>query len=268
MRFYDTVLRRLIYIREAATQNFWDSQWQPTQLTRQKILASKRTYVVPITQKHLKPADGPVLEGGCGWGQHVAALVHHDYTCVGVDYAPQTVESLNQIVPELDIRLGDVHQLPFDDAYFAGYWSLGVIEHFWHGYDRIAQEMRRVLKPGGVLFLTFPYLSPLRRWKVRRGLYEIWTGGEAEPMNFYQFALDHRRVVQKFESLGFSLVETVPLDGLKGLKDEVDFGKQRLQSWYDYRGRSFVLRGTRLLFSRLAAFWSAHSILLVLRRGQ
>jgi SAM-dependent methyltransferase len=266
MRYYDLSKKRLIYIGSEATQKYWDAHWQPARLTREKILANKRTYIVPITQKHLKSADGPILEGGCGWGQHVAALVHHNYTCIGVDYAPQTVKNLNQLVPELDIRLGDVHQLPFDDGFFAGYWSLGVIEHFWHGYDRIAQEMKRVLQPGGILFLTFPYLSPLRRFKIKRNLFDTWSGGEDQPTNFYQFAYDHRQVVKQYETLGFSLVEMVPLDGLKGLKDEVDFGKQRLQAWYDYRGRSFMLRGARLAFSRLAALWSAHSILLVLRK--
>jgi SAM-dependent methyltransferase len=266
MRYYDPPDKRLIYVGSQATENYWDAHWQLDQLTRNKILASKRTYIVPITQRHLEPADGPILEGGCGWGHHVAALVHNNYACIGVDYAPQTVESLNQLVPELDVRLGDVHDLPFADEFFAGYWSLGVIEHFWHGYERIAQEMKRVLKPGGVLFLTFPYLSPLRRWKIRRNLYEIWPGGEIEPPNFYQFAFGHPQVVEFYETLGFSLVETVPLDGLKGLKDEIDFGKRWLQAWYDYRGRSFVLRGGRLLFSRTTALWSAHSILLVLRK--
>jgi SAM-dependent methyltransferase len=221
---------------------------------------------VPITQKYLSPTAGPVLEGGCGQGFHVAALRNNGYTCIGIDFAPRTVQTLNQLAPELDIRQGDVRNLPFPDGAFAGYWSLGVIEHFWEGYASIALEMKRVLRPDGILFLTFPYLSPLRRWKIRRAAYPIWPN-DAAPDDFYQFALDHHQVADHFRNLGFELIATKPMDGLKGLKDEVAWGRESLQRLYSYRGKSALVRGGRYVLTNLVAPMTAHSILLVLRRG-
>ncbi len=266
MRYYDSSHDRLVYIQQQANPNYWDNQWQPEQLQRSRLLATKWTYVVPITQKYLPPTAGPVLEGGCGQGIHVAALQNNGYTCMGVDFAPRTVQTLNDLVPELDIRQGDVRHLPFADATFAGYWSVGVIEHFWEGYAAIALEMKRVLRPDGLLFLTFPYLSPLRRWKIRRHAYPILPEDAARE-DFYQFALNYHQVLEQFRQLGFELVATKPLDGLKGLKDEISWGRQSLQRWYSYRGKSAVVRGSRYMVTNLIAPVTAHSILLVLRRG-
>lgn len=42
----------------------------------------------------------------------------------------------------------DVRKLQFADGFFDGYWSLGVIEYFWEGYNEIVNEVKRVIKPG------------------------------------------------------------------------------------------------------------------------
>ena len=152
------------------TPDYLDRIKETAQLTEPTMLGID-TYVTRITRKYLRPVDGVILEGGCGDAVHVAALAASGYRCIGIDSAEQTVSALQSAFPELDVRLGDVRHLDFDDAAFAGYWSIGVIEHFWDGYGPIVQEMSRVVRTGGYLFLTFPYMSPVRRLKARLGLY-------------------------------------------------------------------------------------------------
>ena len=165
MRFYNHTERRLIYCDTPATAAFWDSNWSGQRLTREELQSQEPTTWSRITQEFLSPKDGPLLEGGCGTGIQVAAINNAGYSIVGIDFATETVRELNNVAPELDIRIGDVRKLDFDDQTFAGYWSLGVIEHFWDGYAEIADEGFRVLKPGGMMFLVFPYLNPVRAWK-------------------------------------------------------------------------------------------------------
>jgi SAM-dependent methyltransferase len=131
------------------------------------------------------------------------------------DYAKQTVSTLHKYVPELKVILSDVRTLPFRDEYFIAYWSLGVIEHFQEGFESIALEMTRVLKNGGYLFLTFPYISPIRNLKARFGLYKPWDKG-TDLNNFYQFALDAHEVSTQFKGLGFKLVKCKPYDTKTG----------------------------------------------------
>ncbi|MBX3011962.1 MAG: class I SAM-dependent methyltransferase [Caldilineaceae bacterium] len=264
LQYYDPMQNRLIYVGEEATPAFWDTQWQAQMPTRQTLSTIKETLVTRVTRRYLKPEEGVILEGGCGKGHHVAALTNHGYECIGIDFAEQTVDFLHKTVPQLDIRLGDVHALPFADNTFMGYWSLGVIEHFWEGYTRIAQEIQRVLKPEGYLFITFPYMSRLRQYKARHGAYPIYTDTAAPP-GFYQFALDHRRVLERFATLGFACVQVIPQGGLLGIKNEATRFKASLRQLYDYRGRSPLLRGSRYLVEQFSLPLAAHSILLVLR---
>ena len=264
MRYFDPVRNLLIYIESKADPSFWDSHWKLDKNIT-KILGVKNTFVSRITKQYLKPKDGIILDGGCGKGTIVASLKHNRYRVIGIDYAKKTVNILNQYLPELDIRLGDVRDLPFEDNYFIGYWSIGVIEHFWEGYESIAFEMSRVLQDNGYLFLTFPYMSPLRRMKARLGLYDLWQ--ETMPTNdFYQFALNSKLVIEDFQKLGFKLVMTLPFDGIKGTKDEIAIIKPLLQKLYDYKGKKKLINVIRKNISLITSPKASHCILLIFKK--
>ncbi len=130
------------------------------------------------------------------------------------------VERINKEFPELKVYLGDVRKLSFSDNEFDGYWSLGVIEHFYDGYGEILSEMSRVIKPGGKLFLVFPAFSPYRRLKAALGLYPKFLESESNKSNFYQFALSWRTVASDLENLGFELEYRRYTNGFKAVKEE------------------------------------------------
>ena len=232
---------------------------------RDQILNSREQFVTKTTQQFVKAEDGPVLEGGCGLGQHVASLKNAGFEAVGVDLASGTVEKLNEYLPELDIRQADIFDLPFPEGHFSACWSLGVIEHFWGGYEPIAREMHRVLKVGGHAFVTFPFMSAMRRFNARLGRYPHWEGETCD--GFYQFALDAGKVKKSFESLGFRVVEEKPVKGLKGIKAELPKPfSSGLQLLHGYRGKNLLMRGTRRALGEIAGLFAAHTILLVMRK--
>lgn len=266
MRFYDRNYCRIIHTDSSPTPDFWDAHWQQNLLVQEVLLGIKSTFVSRITEKYLKPKDGVIIEGGCGQAIHVAALSYRDYQCIGIDNATQTISAIKEISPDLDVRFGDVRELPFENNNFIGYWSLGVIEHFWEGYEKVGHEIARVLKPGGLLFLTFPYMSPIRKLKAHLNLYPIWKGG-SKPIDFYQFVLDHRSVISNFEKWGFELPNLKPLDGIKGTKSEIHFLYGGLQQLYDYQGRSKIVRGMRFFLSSTLSQVAGHIVLLIFKRS-
>ncbi|MBI4098799.1 MAG: class I SAM-dependent methyltransferase [Candidatus Magasanikbacteria bacterium] len=270
MRYYDPQHNRLIYIAEQASPEYWDRHWSFNKLRMEDLRReiTRKHYdflVLPVTRDYLSPGSR-VLEGGCGTGVHVYNLQRHGFESIGIDNAPETVRLAKEAVPEMDIRLGDVVHLDFPDNHFDGYWSIGVIEHFRDGYDAVLKEMHRVLKPGGYLFLTFPYMSPLRRWRARRGQYlEMLkqVQHDSAPDGFYQFALDHRRVTKTFEANGFELIEEKPLDGWNGLAQE--YPTNRLIIALTKRA-SKIAKLARLVIDYLARPVAGHGILLVVRK--
>jgi len=264
MRYYDQKNRQLIYIEEKATPDFWDRQWEDSQLKQTVLNGVRDRFVYPTTRRYLKPG-AKVLEGGFGKGQFVYSLHARGYNAYGVDFAENTVQRVSSLFPELKLSLGDVRSLPFPDNTFNGYWSLGVIEHFPEGYESIAREMQRVLKPGGYLFLTFPYMSPLRKIKARFGAYPTFRPDQFDREHFYQFALESENVIQTFESHGFHLVRKKPYSGFKGIKDESGPIKPILQKIYDSKNLAAKLfsYGLTILFAPVAA----HAVLLVFRKN-
>ncbi|MBF0331378.1 MAG: class I SAM-dependent methyltransferase [Candidatus Omnitrophica bacterium] len=229
------------------------------------ISTIQSTRTTAIVMQYLHPQDGPILEGGCGCGEHVAALVNNNYHAIGIDSATKTVLAITRRSPRFDIRPGDIQAIPFPDDYFAGYLSLGVIEHFEGGYARALSEMRRVIKDDGYLFLAFPYMSPIRKIKSWIRAYPLWTNSKM-PEDFYQFALDVKSVVCDLRQLGFYLIQSLPMDNDNGLREELPSAHAWIGKLHAYKGKSILIRILRRMATALASTLSAHSVLLVLQK--
>lgn len=262
MRYYDKSNQRLVYIEKPATNTFWDQHWESSDFEKH-IKITQNRFIIKHTQKYLAPG-AKVLEGGCGIGQNVYALRAHSYEAYGIDYAQETVKKIQHYAPELNVQTGDVRNLPFQANTFDAYWSLGVIEHFYDGYEPIMREMHRVLKGGGYLFLTVPIISLLRQLKAKLGRYPLYVETEKSRALFYQFAFYPKSVIQTFELHGFRLLECKAYDGIKGLKDEVGFLKPPLQRIYD--GKFIAANILQKVVNLLTTGWAGHSALFIFQK--
>jgi SAM-dependent methyltransferase len=266
-RLYDRAENRLIYRHRVATPNFWDDTWAGQFPTAAELESVRSTGWADLTKEFLQPGEGLILEGGCGMGVHVAALHNSGYSVIGLDFAEATVNHLKSIAPQLRIEVGDVRRLPFADATFTGYWSLGVIEHFWSGYSEIIAEASRVIQPGGYFFLVFPHMCSMRRWKARLRMVPRWRPGD-QPEDFYQFALDSRRVLDCVRPFGFELVEQRPVMTRQGFEEEFPRFYRYMERLYATRYGFFgklMRRGLHFVAERIKRHCD-YSTLLLLRR--
>lgn len=234
-RFYSKEFNRLVYLGHKADKEFWDNQWKKEIKEKENFddIFKDHSFVSDYTKKYLS-SGSKVLEGGCGRGNHVYSLDKNGFQVIGLDSAQDTVSYLQERFPKLDFRLGDITNLDLESNSIDGYWSLGVIEHFYDGYQDSLEEMRRVLKEDGYLFLTMPAMNPLRKLKAFFNLYPSFKEDEMSKNFFYQYCLDPSIIVEDFSSQGFSLVKRFYTAGFKGIKDESPvFFRQFLQKIYD-----------------------------------
>ncbi|NTW21967.1 class I SAM-dependent methyltransferase [Candidatus Falkowbacteria bacterium] len=262
MVYFDKKNNRLVMVENRADSDYWDSHWETSQLEN-KIKEGLRNRIVKKNTKRFLPSGGRIIEGGCGIGQLVYALGEWGYDAYGVDYAEKTIKKTKELMPELKIEIQDVKKMGFADSFFDGYWSLGVIEHFYDGFDDIISEAARVVKPGGYLFLTFPHMSLLRKIKIKFGGYRALPD-IFEKESFYQFMLDGRSVQTKVEKHGFELVMRQNYGAIKGIKDEVPALKVFLQKVHD--GNDLVSKIIRRLIALLFDRSAGHITLLVFKR--
>ncbi|MCC7495769.1 MAG: class I SAM-dependent methyltransferase [Fimbriimonadaceae bacterium] len=261
-RYYDAARQRLIYVGQEATAAYWDAHWLSDDAA-QAALRGDDSLVVPETRRRLAPGSR-VLEAGCGTARYVYALHRQGYRASGLDFARQTLRVVRRQVGELPLVVGDVFRLPVASQAVDGLWSLGVIEHFWNGYQPILDEAARVLRPGGYHFLCFPALTWLRRRRAARGAYPIWDAPAAPP-GFYQFALSPRLVQHDVEASGFRLLHQRNLFGDLGLREEWPAAGRRIGALVAPPPR-LARRAAAALLNRLTVRACGHSVLQIYER--
>jgi SAM-dependent methyltransferase len=252
--------KRLVYLDEKATPEFWDDRWRAE---GKPGPVNPRDEVVTVTAGYL-PSGARILEGGCGRANKVKAMATAGYRATGVDFAEDSVTQARLNYPDLDIRRGDVRALDFPDGHFDGYWSIGVIEHFWDGYGSILAEAARVLRPRGILFLTAPWLSPYRTRKAGSGGYPA-VEFHVEPDSFYQFALGRAEVAAQIARHGFELLRWQGMASEISMMEDMTALKGPIHWLFGSKGSIFkrVLRKT---VSSALNPYCGHSFLAVARR--
>lgn len=99
---------------------------------------------------------GPACDIGCGPG-HVSRYLHERGVQVcGVDLSPAMVEHAQRLTPGVEFRQGDMRALDVPDETWAGIAAFYSIIHIsLSDMPRTLGELRRVLRPGGLLLLAF-----------------------------------------------------------------------------------------------------------------
>ena len=110
---------------------------------------------------HVNASSAKVLDVGCGVGRHVKFLNDYKLDGYGVDLSPFAIEEAGRLfdlqgLPQLKqkLRVAGVDETNFDDASFDFALSHGVFDsmHFEVAQSGI-NEMSRILKPGGLMYL-------------------------------------------------------------------------------------------------------------------
>lgn len=105
------------------------------------------------------PDAGPllVLDAGCGEGHLIERMLEkkqkHHYT--GVDVTPVALEKARERCPQAEFGLANLAKTAFEDNFFDVITCTEVIEHIFE-YQQVISELKRILKPGGMLIMTFP----------------------------------------------------------------------------------------------------------------
>ena len=164
-------------------------------------------------------ATDRVLDVACGSG--TAALVAARRYCevAGIDYVPALIERAKARAAasglEVDFRVADAQELPFDDDSFDVVLSVYGVQ-FAPDQEKAAAEMLRVCRPGGKIALATPVpegwsgdffavnaryappppgVNPPLRWGTDQGLEELLGHGVTSIENEERIALQYYRSV-------------------------------------------------------------------------
>jgi ubiquinone/menaquinone biosynthesis C-methylase UbiE len=126
------------------------------------------------------PEGVTVLEIGVGTGGLLTDLAERATQVIGVDHSPAMLEEAGRRLTAagiggVELRLGEMSHLPLSDA-SVGCVVANMVLHHAADPAAVLTEIRRVLKPGGVLLLAD--LARHEREAAREQLADQWLGFE------------------------------------------------------------------------------------------
>ena len=115
-----------------------------------KLLFDRQTaYIIDLLKsEHIES----ILDLGCGMGNFLVRAQAFFPVVYGVDPAPQSLQLAKELVPDADLRLGTGESLPMDAEQIDAVVMKGVVHHLKDPQPTF-QEIRRCLKPGGILVI-------------------------------------------------------------------------------------------------------------------
>ena len=166
---------------------FW-RVWMPLDIDRVHELPWTGRAVMDARPERVLDLSSPKLLA-CWLAEHSGAEI------VATDLWEAEVETWRDLVAKADpggrrfsrlrLEVADATRLPYPDASFDAVYSVSVIEHIPGDGDSAAMaEIERVLRPGGVAALTFPYRAGYFEEFVEHDLYGQRYDGT--PIFFYR----------------------------------------------------------------------------------
>lgn len=127
--------------------------------------------------------QGPVCDMGCGPGHIARYLRALGSSVFGLDLSPGMVEQARRLNPHISFRLGNMLRLEIADGILGGIVAFYAIVNMpKESLPQVFQEMKRVLRPAGLLLLAFHIGDEVLKER------ELW--GRAIAMDFYLLPTD------------------------------------------------------------------------------
>jgi SAM-dependent methyltransferase len=160
--------------------------WEPANLFI--FQARERTLLRVLHGANMLPLAGRrVLDAGCGDGSVLRDLLRYGANAVdlrGIDLLPDRVARARELVQGATIVAGDVQAMPYEDGSFDLVLAFTLLSSVKDAAARlrVASELRRVTKPGGLIVVYDFWINPFNRdvKALRRGsLRRLFEGCDA-----------------------------------------------------------------------------------------
>jgi len=187
--------------------------------SKRRSLGETKEEPLPILFKYL-PKEGRILDAGCGRGGMLIYLLKKGYTIKGCEFSCRNIALINQYNPDIAVDHEDILRFSYSDQSFDAMLSYGVMEHFAGGPAPALREAARVLKRGGILFISVPHSDSLARYckliRSNRILRKVLGKGRIDAKkpngkDYVELEFSRTELRTHLKEAGFAEIESMPI---------------------------------------------------------
>ena len=203
---------RITY-RYAHNKDYWARRWGD--IPADMPMENKSAYPLKYSELTVTNPSAKILEAGCGAGRILRYYHNHGYNIVGFDFIDVAIEKLRQADPSLQVEVGDITRLRFEDESFDYVLAFGLYHNLEQGLDDAVAETYRILCRGGKVCASFRadnIQTRLTDWLTERR--RAKTGGTQKDKSFHKMNLTRPEFERLFEKAGFSIESVYPVENM------------------------------------------------------
>ncbi|MGH7380747.1 MAG: class I SAM-dependent methyltransferase [Candidatus Methylomirabilales bacterium] len=229
-------------------RDYWDRRWKEAGRDPDRF-SDLNIYPIKYAELVIKGQGDRVLEIGAGLGRITKHYHYAGYSITGLETSKVAVDQLKCENPALDVRLGDVRDMPFANNEFDVVLAFGLYHNLEEEMGGAIAETARCLKIGGRFCISMRpdnFEMRLNEWlwwlkdgrHIKGNLkFHKWQVGERE---FVQVLRRHGLVThQVYRARNFSLLFRVP------------WFRGRSADETDRRGQGYRLNGIGRILDRI-----------------
>jgi tRNA (uracil-5-)-methyltransferase TRM9 len=154
-----------------------------------------------------------ILDYGCGNGRLLEILSDKKLGYFGIDISRKLINLAKQKYKGKSIKfykISSSRSLPFSDNYFNAVISIAVFHHFPPDYaEKMAKELFRILRPGGIIIMTVWNLNQERfRKLIKNGSKDIivpFKDNDGKVFDRYHYLYTKKDLKKIFTGAGFKI---------------------------------------------------------------
>ncbi len=165
-----------------------------------EAIKKKRTQLLLELMK--RKGNARVLDVGCQSGELCRQLLQLRHEPYGIEIVEELIDTAKARYPQIKFELADCEKhMLFADKFFDVVWAGDVIEHI-RFTDVFVNEINRVLKRGGIFFLSTPMHNMIKNVLISLYNFEKHFDPEFPHLRFYSV----RSLTSTLEKRGFEIV--------------------------------------------------------------
>lgn len=179
-------------------------------------------YLFDQILKNRFDGDMRILDAGCGSGRNLVYFLRSGCRVFGIDQNPEAIRYVRELAetlapdfPAENFQISKVEEMPFPNEHFDAVISSAVL-HFAddeNHFERMLEEMWRVLKPDGLLFVRLASSIGIedKIISIKDHCWLLPDGSE-------RFLVDEEMLLRATDRLGGNLIEPLKTTNVQNLR--------------------------------------------------